>query len=320
MKKLLPILIMIICAQSYAFHKDRFFEENYGKVTSLTKVPFKNYVLADKARIGCKLTNDLSERLGYKDSINLYFCYQYRTNYKNETITSLTKDFNFDFDVFSKVREPVKSNSHHKGITLQIECNDFEIEDILKLIEYAIQNKIAMSEHTHYYFVDVIPDRPYDSIKYQALGDDKITEIKNTKSSKIISELLKQKTIFREKEEVVAYYQNHEFHVENKKMHFSSKWLVYLIEGREGFLFFYEPNKFTYLNSKTTELKSHELTCKANASPNEYYYYEPFLFEGNYNFHTKEKVQDGIYLFSFRLTYAFVFSENENKIIEEFFK
>ncbi len=174
---ILTFIIIVFFSFNCSAHKNIHVTKNYGNI----KVHFTSgyyFEEANKALIIGQYAEDLCRKLAYKNDVTLFFVHTGYTNYSLEFV----KD----------------DKSSDKKLFLKMEDNNFQVEGVLKYLEYVIQNKKLLE-------------------KKDGLNDFNISELKK-------SEAIKQtlyKKIYRPnivnqllaKSGVSYFYQDNDFHI-----------------------------------------------------------------------------------------------------------
>lgn len=210
-------LTVIFILNSYVVraHKDIVVYETYGNVKVLLKTSFQ-YSEIDKIKIIGKLSEKLCSKLLYQDTLLVEYIHDC-TNLYSKDVYKFDNDTNFEFLGGLRYESNLKKNK--SGISIRINANKINIEDILNLVEYAIINREHLSEKLKY---QKVIDRwgDYDQemeFKIKSIPIELLDKI-FTQESQIIQELISHKTYIVENENVGIdiYWMNNTFTFEYK--------------------------------------------------------------------------------------------------------
>ena len=214
---------------------------------------------------------------------------------------------NKDLETLNKTQKTLQDKVSKNAIAIRILDTDINIENILKLVEYAILNRIEIVKNNEEY-IDADYPNSINKFSYLGLKKEKVNEINNSNTSETILNLLKEKTFFIKTDNISGYYLNNSYYFSNKLTSFSTNSLEYLIKNNNNFYVFTSKKHFIFLSNSSKEKIIHSLNFEGNF---------PFNIS-NYNYISKEKVKNGVYISFHRSNNAFTFSEDKNEIISYF--
>ncbi|WP_339889905.1 hypothetical protein [uncultured Flavobacterium sp.] len=138
MKTKIQILILLLFSINSFAHKDKVFFETYGNVKVYMRTGF-DYSDIDKIKIIGKLSEKLSKNLNYKDTIFVEYIQDY-TDYYSDDLYILEYN-NSNFKLANGFKSQISSETNNSGLSVRIYADRIKILDILKYVEYLINNK-----------------------------------------------------------------------------------------------------------------------------------------------------------------------------------
>ena len=313
LKKITYILVFFLTTLSYGFHKEHREYSTYGNIKVLGRSAFANYNEFNKFKIIGKLSQQLCQKLNYKDTIVLEFEHIY-SNYKPSLI--IVEKGNTEY--ISKLYRLEKIDSIYAvpkkniGICIRQIAKKFDVVEVLKLLEYVIINHENLIFEKH-----KVKQRDFDMkttkiIEYPSINKKLIKSIiKNSKTSELVKEIISSDVLFFEFENIKGKWNNEEFIITNEFLSIKYKDIFCITELKDGILIFENKKSFIYFtNTKKQFLKFH-IKTKLNYS----YYYSHFIFQEK-----NKRVNDGeLFIYQpFNNENGFIFSEKENKIVKKY--
>jgi hypothetical protein len=208
MKILFSLFIFLICSNNFFADKPKVKVENFGNIKTfyISEFNFNSKTIASeelKMQIIGKLSKEISEKLGYKDTIMIerktFLSYNKRNFYMLENDNSDYKVAFLDDGVLRK--------SNGKGLAIRVISAKVNVIDILKLVEYTIKNRQKVN-------------KSLVSIPYFHNEDEQIEVFVNTeefisktvnRNSKLVDEIIKQEVILEKDTETIISWNNNEF-------------------------------------------------------------------------------------------------------------
>jgi len=208
MKLLFYLLIFLICSNNFFANKPKVKVENFGNIKTfyISEFNFNSKTIASeelKMQIIGKLSKEISEKLGYKDTIMIerktFLSYNKRKFYMLENDNSNYKVAVLDDGAILK--------SNGKGLAIRIISARVNVIDVLKLVEYTIQNRLKVNKS--------LVSMPYfrnenEQIEVFANTEEFISKIVN-QNSKLVDEIIKQEVILEKDAETIISWNNNEF-------------------------------------------------------------------------------------------------------------
>lgn len=208
MKRFFLLLIFLIISNNYSAHKPKVKIENFGNIKTffISEFNFGAKTIESeelKMQIIGKLSKVISEKLGYKDTIMIerktFLSYNKRDFYMLENDNSNYKVAFLDDGVLRK--------SNGRGLAIRIVSEKVNVIDVLKLVEYTIQNRKKINK--------ALISQPYfhnedEQIKVFANIKEFISKIVG-RNSKLVDEIIKQDVILENDSETIISWNNNEF-------------------------------------------------------------------------------------------------------------
>lgn len=316
LKKLICILVLLLTTLSYGLHKDHIEYKLYGNIKVYGKSAFANYNEFNKFKIIGKLSQQLCQKLNYKDTIILEFEHIY-SNYKPNLI--IVEKSNTEY--ISKLYRLEKidsiystpNNNKNIGICIRQIAQKFNVVEILKLLEYVIINNESLIFEKH-----EVKFRNFDFIKrkqiinYYSINKKLLKSILNKpKISELVKNIISSDIVFLEFENIKGAWNNEEFIISNEFSSIKYKDIFCVTELKDGILIFENNKSFIYFTNTDKQFQKFHIKTKLNYS----YYYSHFIFQEKY-----KRVNDGeLFIYQpFNNENGFIFSEIENKIIKKY--
>ena len=208
MKLFYSLIVLLIFSNSLSAHKDKIKIKNFGNVKTLyiSEFNFGEKVVSSeelKMEVLGELSRRLAENMGFKDTIMI----------ERKTFLSLNKsdvyiieknDTNYKFLKLNNDYTEVKGGS---GIAVRILSPKVDVEQVLKLVEFAIINKHKLNKYlikTDYYFDEEVKiSISANTVKFIAA----IT----SKESAIVKTLLQIELLLFKDNDQIVYWVNNEF-------------------------------------------------------------------------------------------------------------
>ena len=259
---ILIIVISIILASIYGIL-------TYGNVKIYMKTGF-DYSDIDKIQIVGKLSEKLSERLHYKDTIFIEYIQDY-TNIYGDDLYMLEFN-NSNYKIIGGIKSEYTIKSNNSGLSVRIYADRINIVEILKLVEFTITNK----EKTNSYLTK--KEIGFNRYKEQPLNsiatDDKIIDKIYSSESELIKELINERILVNEQDNygIEIYWMNDKFIFEYNHIHSDKQEFVFELKDYfyhkylnvNDILIFVNKNSFYYLDGTNDEKK--ELVKMDNTS------------------------------------------------------
>ena len=208
MKLFYSLIVLLIFFYFLSAHKDKIKIKNFGNVKTLyiSEFNFGEKVVSSeelKMEVLGELSRRLAENMGFKDTIMI----------ERKTFLSLNKsdvyiieknDTNYKFLKLNNDYTEVKGGS---GIAVRILSPKVDVEQVLKLVEFAIINKHKLNKYlikTDYYFDEEVKiSISANTVKFIAA----IT----SKESAIVKTLLQIELLLFKDNDQIVYWVNNEF-------------------------------------------------------------------------------------------------------------
>ena len=268
MKFKIGILALLFSFNCFA-HKDKVIGKTYGNVKIYMKTGF-DYSDIDKIQIVGKLSEKLSERLHYKDTIFIEYIQDY-TNIYGDDLYMLEFN-NSNYKIIGGIKSEYTIKSNNSGLSVRIYADRINIVEILKLVEFTITNK----EKTNSYLTK--KEIGFNRYKEQPLNsiatDDKIIDKIYSSESELIKELINERILVNEQDNygIEIYWMNDKFIFEYNHIHSDKQEFVFELKDYfyhkylnvNDILIFVNKNSFYYLDGTNDEKK--ELVKMDNTS------------------------------------------------------
>lgn len=215
MKKV-TLFLLLFCNMCLAnMHKDILVNEYYGNVNVLLRTGFQ-YSEIEKIKIIGKLSEKLCTKLHFKDRLFVEYIHDYTKIYSKDIykFEDRTTSIGFMDGLRSKY---IKKES--KGVSVRINADNVNITNVLRLIEYAINNRKNLDEKlTDVLLIDRWGDNDTElEFKIRAIPVELLRQIFDSKSD-IIQDVITNK-IFISSENIIGidfYWTNDKFVIEYK--------------------------------------------------------------------------------------------------------
>ena len=313
LKKITYILVFFLTTLTYSFHKEHREYSTYGNIKVIGRSAFANYNEFNKFKIIGKLSQQLCQKLNYKDTIVLEFEHIY-SNYKPNLI--IVEKGNTEY--ISKLYRLEKIDSIYSvpnkniGICIRQIAQKFDIVEVLKLLEHVIINHENLIFEKHKVKLRDFDMKTTKTIKYLSINKKLIKSIiKNSKTSELVKEIINSDVLFFEFGNIKGKWNNEEFIISNEYSSIKYKDIFCLTELKDGILIFENKKSFIYFTNTDKQFQKFHIKTKLNYS----YYYSHFIFQEK-----NKRVNDGeLFIYQpFNNENGFIFSEKENKIVKKY--
>ena len=313
LKKITYILVFFLTTLTYSFHKEHREYSTYGNIKVIGRSAFANYNEFNKFKIIGKLSQQLCQKLNYKDTIVLEFEHIY-SNYKPNLI--IVEKGNTEY--ISKLYRLEKIDSIYSvpnkniGICIRQIAQKFDIVEVLKLLEHVIINHENLIFEKHKVKLRNFDMKTTKIIEYLSIDKKLIKSIiKNSKTSELVKEIINSDVLFFEFGNIKGKWNNEEFIISNEYSSIKYKDIFCLTELKDGILIFENKKSFIYFTNTDKQFQKFHIKTKLNYS----YYYSHFIFQEK-----NKRVNDGeLFIYQpFNNENGFIFSEKENKIVKKY--
>ena len=313
LKKISYILVFFLTTLTYGFHKEHREYSTYGNIKVIGRSAFANYNEFNKFKIIGKLSQQLCQKLNYKDTIVLEFEHIY-SNYKPNLI--IVEKGNTEY--ISKLYRLEKIDSIYSvpnkniGICIRQIAQKFDIVEVLKLLEHVIINHENLIFEKHKVKLRDFDMKTTKTIKYLSINKKLIKSIiKNSKTSELVKEIINSDVLFFEFGNIKGKWNNEEFIISNEILSIKYNDIFCVTELKDGILIFENNKSFIYFTNTEKQFKKFNTKTKLNYS----YYYSHFIFQEK-----NKRVNDGeLFIYQpFNNENGFIFSEKENKIVKKY--
>lgn len=259
MKFKIGILALLFSFNCFA-HKDRVIGKTYGNVKIYMKTGFA-YSDIDKIQIVGQLSEKLSERLHYKDTIFIEYIQDYTNKYDNDLY--LLEFNNSNYKIIGGIKSEYTIKSNNSGLSVRIYADRINIVEVLKLVEFTINNK----EKTNSYLTkkeigfNRYEEQPLNSVA----TDEKIIDEIYSSESELIKELINKRFLVKEQDNygIEIYWMNDKFIFEYNHIHSDKQEFVFELKDYyyhkylnvNDILIFVDKNSFYYLDGTNDEKK-----------------------------------------------------------------
>ncbi|MGS2727865.1 hypothetical protein ACU8DI_14745 [Psychroserpens sp. BH13MA-6] len=268
MKLKIGILLLFITFNCFA-HKDKVIGETYGNVRVYMRTGF-DYLDIDKIKIIGKLSEKLSSRLKFKDTIFIEYVQDYTDKYTDDLY--MLEYNNSNYKIVDGIKSEYKNNSNNNGLSVRIYADRINIVDVLKLVEFTITNK----EKTNYFLskkpigYNVEEDQELLDPLISTATDDNLLKKVIASDSEIINQLISEKILVKGQEQygMEVYWKNNKFIFEYKHLHKNkqefvfevSDYLYHIFVNINDVLVFIDEKHFYYLDvSKKDKIEKTKL-------------------------------------------------------------
>lgn len=309
LKKITYILVFFLTTLTYSFHKEHREYSTYGNIKVIGRSAFANYNEFNKFKIIGKLSQQLCQKLNYKDTIVFEFEHIY-SNYKPNLI--IVEKGNTEY--ISKLYRLEKIDSIYSvpnkniGICIRQIAQKFDIVEVLKLLEHVIINHENLIFEKHKVKLRNFDMKTTKIIEYLSIDKKLIKSIiKNSKTSELVKEIINSDVLFFEFGNIKGKWNNEEFIISNEYSSIKYKDIFCLTELKDGILIFENKKSFIYFTNTDKQFQKFHIKTKLNYS----YYYSHFIFQEK-----NKRVNDGeLFIYQpFNNENGFIFSEKENTI------
>jgi hypothetical protein len=313
LKKITYILIFFLTTLTYGFHKEHREYSTYGNIKVIGRSAFANYNEFNKFKIIGKLSQQLCQKLNYKDTIVLEFEHIY-SNYKPSLI--IVEKGNTEY--ISKLYRLEKIDSIYSvpkkniGICIRQIAQKFDVVEVLKLLEYVIINHENLIFEKHKVKLRDFDMKTTKTIEYLSINKKLIKSIiKKSKTSELVKEIINSDVLFFEFGNIKGKWNNEEFIISNEFSIIKYKDIFCITELKDGILIFENNKSFIYFTNTEKQFQKFHIKTKLNYS----YYYSHFIFQEK-----NKRVNDGeLFIYQpFNNENGFIFSEKENKIVKKY--
>lgn len=272
MKLKLGILALLFSINCFA-HKDKVIGKSYGNVKIYMKTGF-DYSDIDKIQIVGQLSEKLSERLHYKDTIFIEYIQDYTSRYENDLY--MLEFNNSNYKIIGGIKSEYTIKSNNSGLSVRIYADRINVVEILKLVEFTIANK----EKTNSYLTEkkigfnTYEDQELIEPLVSIATDDKIIDEIYSSESELIKKLINERILVKEQDNygIEIYWKNDKFIFEYNHIHSDKQEFVFELKDYyyhkylnvNNILIFVDKNSFYYLDGTNDEKK--ELIKMANKS------------------------------------------------------
>jgi len=220
-----------------------------------------DYSDVDKIQIVGQLSERLSERLHYKDTIFIEYIQDYTNKYDNDLYMLEFNNSNYKLIGGIKSEYTIKSNK--SGLSVRIYADRINVVEILKLVEFTISNK----EKTNSYLTKKeIGFNRYDEQPLNSIAtDDKIIDEIYSSESELIKELINERILIKEQDNygIEIYWKNDKFIFEYNHIHSDKQEFVFELKDYfyhkyinvNDILIFVDKNSFYYLDGTNDDKK-----------------------------------------------------------------
>ncbi|MBW8524117.1 hypothetical protein K0U91_02640 [Chryseobacterium chendengshani] len=208
MKRLFLLFIFLITSNNFSAHKPKVKVENFGNIKTyfISQFNFGTKTIESeelKMHIIGKLSKIISDKMGYRDTIMIERK-TYLADNKNDFYILESGNSNYKVAVLD---DGVLLQSNNRGLAIRIISDKVNVIDVLKLVEYTIQNKLKIN--------DSLVSTPYfynedEEMKILSNSQEFISKIVN-QNSKLIDEIIKEDIIVTEDSETIISWNNNEF-------------------------------------------------------------------------------------------------------------
>ena len=217
LKKITYILVFFLTTLTYSFHKEHREYSTYGNIKVIGRSAFANYNEFNKFKIIGKLSQQLCQKLNYKDTIVFEFEHIY-SNYKPKLI--IVEKGNTEY--ISKLYRLEKIDSIYSvpnkniGICIRQIAQKFDIVEVLKLLEHVIINHENLIFEKHKVKLRNFDMKTTKIIEYLSIDKKLIKSIiKNSKTSELVKEIINSDVLFFEFGNIKGKWNNEEFIISN---------------------------------------------------------------------------------------------------------
>lgn len=256
MKIKLGILALFISISCFA-HQDKVVHETYGNVKVYMRTGFE-YLEFNKIQVVGQLSEELSKRLHYRDTIFIEYIHDYSDKYADDLY--ILESNNSNYKILGGISSNYKIESNGKGLSVRICASQINIVNVLKLVEYTILNNEKINSFLTRKTIEYNVEEErvlYDPLISDATDDDLIKSVISSISTDLIRDIINEKVLIKGQENygLEVYWQDDKFLFEFN--HFKSDKQEYVFEIKDYFyhlyvnvndmLIFVDKNSFYYL-------------------------------------------------------------------------
>ena len=311
MKPIFSLIIFLIFSNYCTAHKTKVKIKNFGNVKMLYISEFNfgdKTVSAEelKMEILGKLSKQIADKLGFKDTIMLERKTDMYPN-KNNLFIIEQNDANYKLLKLGEGYEKMEGGS---GVAIRIQSLKVAIEDVLKMVEYAIKNKKKLNKSLNpvNYFYNY-----EDQITVLANSDDFIQKIIRKKSN-LIDEIIQSEILLLDSGELrteISWKNNEFIFAKNPKYLkennvYKNEYVSYKVSDFKYYLesfdssyvvIFNDVNTFTYFDGR----EENTSTQRLDKNIGDLY---PFRL-------SKDKISNKIILIPFRSNVIYIYKINK---------
>ena len=255
LKKITYILVFFLTTLTYSFHKEHREYSTYGNIKVIGRSAFANYNEFNKFKIIGKLSQQLCQKLNYKDTIVLEFEHIY-SNYKPNLI--IVEKGNTEY--ISKLYRLEKIDSIYSvpnkniGICIRQIAQKFDIVEVLKLLEHVIINHENLIFEKHKVKLRNFDMKTTKIIEYLSIDKKLIKSIiKNSKTSELVKEIINSDVLFFEFGNIKGKWNNEEFIISNEILSIKYNDIFCVTELKDGILIFENNKVYFKINNSTNK-------------------------------------------------------------------
>lgn len=206
MKPSYSLILLLIFSNLVFAHKDKIKIKNFGNVKTLyiSEFNFGEKIVSSeelKMEVLGELTRQLSEKMGFKDTI----MFERKTFlYPNKNDVYIIEKNNTNYK-FLKLNPDYTKMKDGSGIAVRILSPKVSVEDVLKLVEFAIKNRNRLDKFLvkkDYYFDENI------GISISANTEKHITDIVSKESAIVKTLMQKEFFLFKDDDQVISWAKN----------------------------------------------------------------------------------------------------------------
>lgn len=206
MKSIFSFVLLVFFSNLFAFHKDKVKIKTFGNVKTLyiSEFNFGEKIVSSeefKMEVLGELSRQLAERMGFKDTVML----ERKTYlYPNKKPVFIIEKNEVNYK-FLKLAENFSDLKGGTGVAVRILSEKVSVEDVLKMVEFAIRNKNKLNKYlmkTDYYF-----DEDH-KIQIPMNSEQFISGIVSKNSVLVNSLLQSEFLLFKNEEQIISWSQN----------------------------------------------------------------------------------------------------------------
>jgi len=253
--KILIVISIILFSFLTLAHQDFTVTKKFGNITTMIKTGYQ-YEEIKKVEIIGQLAQVLSKKFKYKKPIFLDFIHEYTGNEGNRYFLSFDDGEKFSSSVlFGKRKETSdKKKKLESKVVIRAFADNFEIINVLKLLEYAIKNDKGIESRQS----EIEHSTKFITWILKSISKKNIKNILKKENSSILNKVINNK-IDRPRSsyyELRYYWQNDEFYVVNREDIILALYNIYNFKrlGTATFIFD-EENSFYFIDNSSLETK-----------------------------------------------------------------